>query len=656
MSSASTRRCGPSCPGVWRRRINPFAGRALSDKALTAEQDVPLRHAAAQAWRWRRASSRGSRSLVDGARSAAAPDEAFFQSRPASASPDRARMSASAAPRRLPFGDLPVILRVDHADALAGEGAPQSPKPADARRCRGRGALPGAWRRGCARSCRGDSATRSPRSPKIRKAPACPHVGVLVAQPVTATILGRPVDECPPDPRDDPYVDLQRIDGCRLALYLWPAEVVAIAGGPDYTPSRRRPGPAQPPRLHGVRHREAPARRRDAPMGGMGRAARRRRLRRATGSLDFVDRFAVARIGGTPKRADRRSSPRRRAAAVAGADRPVRRPSRRAVRASTSRRLRDAFVRMPPVGLLPPDLFDPMLRRQHFFPGGLRSVRRSRSPQAISSSRCARRRRCASFNRGVPDRVELLVPVPDSVYDPRAARASRWRIRASPRRSRPSARTGRSGCAAARRRGGATTGCWRASPAWSRAGRGADLPMEENSPAPRTQVPVEISRTRRFTEQTAARTHVMVGAQATLPVAKATRSGSGSRSIRQRGMTGLSLRLGDGHRAGDQRRTSSAPACSGAQPDVLPIGRRGQGLAGAAPATCPSRRCLAPDRSARRARSGDSNGGNPRRISDQRASSSPSAAATSNGARSARPTPTATTTPTSATMRRPGRP
>ena len=30
----------PELPDVWRRRINPFAGRAISDKALTAEQDV----------------------------------------------------------------------------------------------------------------------------------------------------------------------------------------------------------------------------------------------------------------------------------------------------------------------------------------------------------------------------------------------------------------------------------------------------------------------------------------------------------------------------------------------------------------------------------------------------------------------------------------
>jgi len=30
----------PDLPNVWRRRMHPFAGRAVSDKALTAEQDV----------------------------------------------------------------------------------------------------------------------------------------------------------------------------------------------------------------------------------------------------------------------------------------------------------------------------------------------------------------------------------------------------------------------------------------------------------------------------------------------------------------------------------------------------------------------------------------------------------------------------------------
>ncbi|WBY06452.1 hypothetical protein PIB19_12680 [Sphingomonas sp. 7/4-4] len=30
----------PDLPNVWRRRMHPFAGRAVSDKALTAEQDM----------------------------------------------------------------------------------------------------------------------------------------------------------------------------------------------------------------------------------------------------------------------------------------------------------------------------------------------------------------------------------------------------------------------------------------------------------------------------------------------------------------------------------------------------------------------------------------------------------------------------------------
>src|SRR5262249_59606883 len=73
-----------------------------------------------------------------------------------------------------------------------------------------------------------------------------PRVAILVAEPVTAELVGRndPADPCPQDPRDDPYDDWQRIDGCRLALYLWPSEVVAVAGagGPGY--SLPPPGPA----------------------------------------------------------------------------------------------------------------------------------------------------------------------------------------------------------------------------------------------------------------------------------------------------------------------------------------------------------------------------------------------------------------------------
>ena len=67
-----------------------------------------------------------------------------------------------------------------------------------------------------------------------------PRVAVLVAEPVTAVLQANPRDACPRDPRDDPYDDLQRIDGCRLTLYFWPTEDDARAPVGPTTRCRRR--------------------------------------------------------------------------------------------------------------------------------------------------------------------------------------------------------------------------------------------------------------------------------------------------------------------------------------------------------------------------------------------------------------------------------
>ena len=196
---------------------------------------------------------------------------------------------------------------------------------------------------------------------------------------------------------------------------------------------------------------------------------------------------------------------------------------------------------MPPVGLLPPDLFDPILRRQKFFPGnfGVSAVPVARSNLELAVREAAP---LASFNRNVPDRVELLVPVPDNAYDPRLLERE---VEDSRFAEAIAAFIQDRALWLARRewRGGATTASGerlRPGDGWP----GGDLPMEENCPAPRTQVPVEISRTRRFTEQTAARSHLMMEAKASLPVVKSDTLWFWIRIHSASGLTGLSLRLG----------------------------------------------------------------------------------------------------------------
>src|SRR5690606_31740211 len=187
-----------------------------------------------------------------------------------------------------------------------------------------------------------------------------------VAQPVSAELIGRPLDDCRPDPRDDPYVDLQRIDGMRLALYLWPSEMVALDGGPDYVPPAR--GPAWRNRLaHAVFAMEPlldaetghPWEAWGVPLAMAGFEDDWR--------LAFIDRFAVARAGGMPRlrgrsglvASDERLWQARldqftdQMAQLPGLDAPT---------------LQATFERLPPVGLLPSAMFDPVLRKQHFFP------------------------------------------------------------------------------------------------------------------------------------------------------------------------------------------------------------------------------------------------------------------------------------------------
>jgi hypothetical protein len=556
----------PELPGVWRRRINPFAGRALSDKALTAEQERSSGLQRLQGLALAPGTVEGLEILVDGASVGRGPGEAFFQLAPGQGIARSGEDVSVGAARLMPFGDLPVILRVDHADALAGEGAPV-PEAGSLADAEGDSALSGmsARLRPVLPRRLGDTLARIAEN---SESAGLPHVGIIVAQPVTATILGRPRDECPPDPRDDPYVDLQRIDGCRLALYLWPSEAVAIAGGPDY--SLPAGGPALRNRiayrvfdnekllLEGEMH---PWEEWGVPLAV---AAFDEDWR-----LDFVDRFSVARIGGTP---------RPRTPLVPGAGEPRLWQARidqfvahlSELPSLDEPTLRSAFVRMPPVGLLPPDLFDPILRRQHFFPGnfGVSAVPVARSNLELAVREAAP---LASFNRNVPDRVELLVPVPDSAYDPRLLE----REVEDPRFAEAIAAfiqdralwLGRR--EAARRRydrllesvSGQVVG-------WP----GGDLPMEENCPAPRTQVPVEVSRTRRFTEQTAARAHVMMGARASLPVARSDTIWFWVRIHSASGLTGLALRLGQGTPPVVSEHILGAGVYWGA-PDALAIGR-----------------------------------------------------------------------------------
>src|SRR5262245_37624685 len=229
----------PSVSGFWRRRINPFTGRSLSDRALAAEQDA---RAGMQRLRGQSVSAgviTGLDVLAEPAAFGAAAADAVIQLLPGSGLTRAGEDVIVPTPRRIALAGLPVYARVDQLDAITS-GAPaggtsDAPDGAD-----------------------GETGPRFPPRPRrtgpllgeILGAPATadlPRAAVLVAEPVTAVLQANARDACPPDPRDDPYDDLQRIDGCRLTLYFWPTEVRARAGGPDY--ALPAPGPLRRNRI-----------------------------------------------------------------------------------------------------------------------------------------------------------------------------------------------------------------------------------------------------------------------------------------------------------------------------------------------------------------------------------------------------------------------
>ena len=532
----------PELGNHWRRRINAFAGRALSDKALTAEQD--LRSGMLRLYGLALQPGLADGLVVRAEHGAIGQpvDRALVTLSPGSGIARSGEDISIGRTVRLPVGDISVVMRVDHAAALADDDEtllPDAPPVAEpemlsalAERLRPERA------RGIADPLKAIAANA--------ESAALPHVAVLVAQPVVADIQGRPGDGCPPDPRDDPYVDLQRIDGARLLLYLWPAEMLSLDGGADYT--LPPPGPARRNRLaHAIFETERlqapdeahPWEAWGLPLALVGFTPDWR--------LDWIDRHAVARIGGTPRE-------RTNCAPEAGDSRLwqaridqftgqlAELPS------FDAQTLRQAFIQLPPVGILPPGMFDTATRRQFFFPSGFKvdavPIATSNLNLVVSESASL-----APLDAGQGDSVQLLVPVPDAVYDPSLLRVAREdpRIGQAIRAMREDRTRWLVRRQMARRRydrlletvSGAVLG-WPAS----------DLPLEENSPAPYVQTPVEVTRTRRIAAGTAVSKHKMVGADATLTVAASDTIWFWVRIVDDTGLTGLSLRLdrtwGDG--------------------------------------------------------------------------------------------------------------
>ena len=346
---------------------------------------------------------------------------------------------------------------------------------------------------------------------------------------------------CPLDQRDAAFEDQQRIDGCRLLLSFWPSErLTTVAGRADYElppigPNRRNraafdifdveaimaPDDMHPWEVVGV------------PLALIGF--------KADWTLDFIDTASVVRLGGQRLA---------RTAAVHGAGTPVLWQARMRQFVEqmgdlpdlTPATLTAAFRRLPPIGFVPASLMDLPTRVQHLFPPGMTIAARPMPTEdldAVVHDSCA----LAPIDPWAMDEVELLIPVPDRVYDPGllltasvdaafdrtiakfTATRTDWLIRRElVRRRRDLAHAMIAG----------TTEAWR-----------ADLSAAEALPRPQTRGPVTATQIRHVTA-TGLRTLKMLAAATRLAFAQGDRVFVWIRVVDATGLTGLSIRFGTG--------------------------------------------------------------------------------------------------------------
>ena len=532
----------PGLPGEWRRRINPFTGRSLSDKALTAEQDY---RGGIQRLRGQSLTAGAVFGLdlqLEPGAAAAAPSDARFQLLPGMGLSVYGEDVVVSTPRRLALGDLPVYARVDYLDALisgaaslpADPSGPGQPAP---------GALPG--------GLFVDLRPELPRSigptlGELLGQPAAgdlPRAAILLAEPVTATILATPdATNCPHDPRDDPYDDLQLIDGARLTLFFWPSEMVAISGRTDYSLPEAgsdfrnrlayRVFDAERHALPGEVH---PWERQGVPLALIGF--------KPDWTLDFIDRGAVSRLGGRPR-------PRSPLAPTAGQS--LLWQARLAQFVEHFGELGDqspaalaaTFRELPPIGFLPRTVINLDTRRQIFFPPGFQI---SAAPIPTEHVDAAVRDSASliPISLDAADEVELLVPVPERVYEPGLLEVATvdpaftqavarytgdrttWLIRREMvRRRRDLIVDGVTGCR----------------PTWP----ATDLPLTETLPYAKDRAPVTCTQIRSVVAGNAAQSHRFVGAGSSLEISPGDRVYVWVRIADATNLGGLMLRLGVG--------------------------------------------------------------------------------------------------------------
>lgn len=249
--------------------------------------------------------------------------------------------------------------------------------------------------------------------------------GVLLLQPVILRAVGTPdgatnssliTDSCQTDPDQYAFEDWQLVDGCRLVFYAWPQDFLALPdAGPDW---RSRVAYAIYEREAGMAAGELfPWEKFGVPLAAIGFDA--------SWKPAFIDRWAVVRTGGFPRR--RSTTPDPLDIHIANGNfinayNPFLAEARihqfaEQWNETKPKALTDQFSILPAIGALPSTVVNLHQGTQQIFPLHYRVNAYPIHAEELDSI-IIESAELAPFDLSVPDSVDLLVPLPDSVYDP----------------------------------------------------------------------------------------------------------------------------------------------------------------------------------------------------------------------------------------------
>ena len=243
-----------------------------------------------------------------------------------------------------------------------------------------------------------------------------PEAMVLVLQPAAVVHFSQEAstDPCDIDPSDAAYANWQWVDGCRLVLYAWDPDLspLPVAGSWRRNRIAYAVFDAERNLSQGEFH---PWMTMGVPIGLIGLDT--------TLHFAFVDRNAVVRWGGRPWGQDVPIAP--------AGDRflwqarfeqfnehlvewimntPGLEPED--IKAGTE------FRHLPPIGVLPKEAVASRQQLQHFFPPSY-SVQARALPYEQLDLAIQESASLLPFDLNTPDRVEVLVPVPQEYFDPK---------------------------------------------------------------------------------------------------------------------------------------------------------------------------------------------------------------------------------------------